>query len=141
MLDFGVINNQEKKIVDSACFLLQGDAAGQSSGLQHQVRGASPVAQKYAIITLQFVLQSKSETQWSQESNVLSILSAVLEKCSECHGDAVQRQAVKSLCMIFRNQRIGRLPVVRQAILEFVERKLTMTMQSVQVQGKGDGLG
>lgn len=81
-LDFGVIQNQEEKIVDAATFLLQGASVIHGSGLQ-QARSASPVAQKYAIITLQFVLHSKSEAQWTRESNVAMILRAMLEKCSE----------------------------------------------------------
>lgn len=44
MLNFGVIQNQEQKIVETATFLLCGGSVTHSGGLQHHARSASPVA-------------------------------------------------------------------------------------------------
>jgi hypothetical protein len=60
MLDFGVISNQESKILNVAQNILSSDNKNRSV----QFPGA---AQKYAIICLQFILHTKSEKQWNEE--------------------------------------------------------------------------
>ena len=64
MLDFGVINNQQDKILQVA---------------EHLVTKCSPMAMKYGIICLQFILHAKSEPQWNSDKNTSLCLGAMLE--------------------------------------------------------------
>jgi len=118
MLDFGVIANQEAKILESANFIL-------TSGK------CSATAIKYAIICLQFVLHSKSENQWNTDPNTDKILAAILNQiCANQQGgkDIVQQQAIKSMCIILQNQKIRKLVKVGATIRNFVDAKLLQTM-------------
>jgi hypothetical protein len=64
MLDFGVINNQQGRILKIA---------------EHLVTKCSPMAMKYGIVCLQFILHAKSEQQWNSDANTTIILGAILE--------------------------------------------------------------
>jgi len=105
------------------------DAQTLAGGILHQQRGgAAFAAQKYAIITLQFVLFSKTEAQWAQGQSAALVLQQLLHKSYEVQGDAVQKQAVKALCILLKNRKIGGLEVVQKVLTEFVDQKLTQTM-------------
>jgi hypothetical protein len=59
------------------------------------------VSQKYALVCLQFVLHSKSENQWNNDPTTERILSALLQECTNTQKEVVQKQAIKSLCIIW----------------------------------------
>lgn len=59
-----------------------------------------------------------------------AILRIMLEKCCEVQADVIHRQAVKSLCILLRNPKVANSAVLKQVVLEFVERKVTATMQA-----------
>ena len=65
---------------------------------------------KYGVIALQFLLHSKTESQWNDASDKETehafylMLNALIDK-----RDKVSKQAQKSLCVIFQNKKIERL--------------------------------
>lgn len=64
MLDFGVITHEQNKILRVAEYL---------------VTKCPPMATKYGIICLQFILHAKSESQWNSDANTSIILNAILD--------------------------------------------------------------
>jgi hypothetical protein len=65
---------------------------------------------KYGVITLQFLLHSKTEAQWNNPADVETdkafnlLLSALIDR-----REKVAKQAQKSLCILFQNKKIERL--------------------------------
>jgi len=84
-------------------------------------------------------LFSKTEAQWAQGQSAALVLQQLLHKSYEVQGDAVQKQAVKALCLLLKNRKIGGLEVVHKVLKEFVDQKLTQTMQSTQVNVSSGG--
>ena len=62
------------------------------------------MAMKYGIICLQFILHAKSESQWNSDANTGIILKAMLDQCVNIQKDVVQKQAMKSICVILQNK-------------------------------------
>ena len=109
-LDLGVINNQTNQITMTANTVL--------------TTSSSPVCIKYAVICLQFVLHSKSLSQWDDASdNSSNILSIILGQITSAHT-VVHQQAVKSLCIILQNAQIRKLKTVTGSVKAFVQEKL-----------------
>jgi hypothetical protein len=69
-LDLGVIADQQQKIMDVAEFILL-------AGNQNL---CSPLAMKYALISLQFVLHSKTEAQWNSDPVAQTVLARILSQ-------------------------------------------------------------
>jgi len=96
MLDLAIIQNQSKVIfgiITKNLFVQE-----------------SPQVGKYGVIALQFLLHSKTESQWNDPSDKETehafqlLLSSLVDK-----RDKVSKQAQKSLCVIFQNKMIERL--------------------------------
>jgi hypothetical protein len=77
-LEFGVIANQEAKILNIANYILSSGKCSAWSG-------------KYAVICLQFVLHSKSENQWNNEPQTDAVLSNLLLQVCVVQKDAIQK--------------------------------------------------
>lgn len=90
MLDFGVINDQSANILQCADFIV-------NSGR------CSAAAMKYGLICFQFVLHSKSESQWNTDPDTEKILGMILNQCVNIQKELVQKQAIKSMCIILQN--------------------------------------
>ena len=98
MLDISVIQNQHATIYAIVAKQMLADNV------------ESPQVAKYGLIALQFLLHSKTEPEWNnaqdmetQEAFVLMLQSLVDRR------EKVQKQAQKSLCIIFQNKKIERL--------------------------------
>jgi hypothetical protein len=76
MLDLGVINHQQNKILKIA---------------EHLITKCPAMAMKYGIICLQFILHAKSESQWNSDANTGLILKAMLDQCVNTTKDIVQK--------------------------------------------------
>jgi hypothetical protein len=74
MLDLGVINHQQNKILKIA---------------EHLITKCPAMAMKYGIICLQFILHAKSESQWNSDANTGLILKAMLDQCVNTQKDIV----------------------------------------------------
>lgn len=118
-LDFGVISNQEQKIVKTCSDIL---TSAKYPGM----------AQKYALICIQFVLHSKSEAQWNNQDTVV-LLNALLNECTNTQKQVVQKQAIKSICIILQNNQIRKLTSVTQSILQFVKNKINQILNASQM--------
>lgn len=119
MLDLSVIQNQHATIFE----IIE----------KHMLSVESPQVGKYGIITLQFLLHSKTEAQWNAEIETERAFSMVMQGLID-KREKVQKQSQKSLCILLQNKQIEKLIRPLAALQNFVSNVFN---QQLSTQSKG----
>lgn len=64
---------------------------------------------KYSIMTLQFLLHSKTEPEWNGSDQETDQAFQLLLDCVVDKREKIQKQAIKSICILLQNKKIEKL--------------------------------
>lgn len=93
----------------------------------------SQLIAKYGVIALQFLLHSKSEQMWnSNDAETEQAFSALMNALLDKRGTKVQKQAQRSMLILFQNKKIEKLHKPMIAFQNFVQGIFN---QQFQVKG------
>lgn len=93
---------------------------------------ANDTVGKYAIVALQFLLHSKTESEWQVKPTTCkqteSALKLLMQVLADTNRSSTQTQAIKSVCLLLQNQKIDKMPLFLAQIQDFISSSVAIEM-------------